>query len=75
MIQILNYYFNFELVKDMRLEMFKKMLETDGLNVEKDINLCSVTSKMDGYVATDVRHLIDKATHLAASEAGDIPLY
>jgi hypothetical protein len=54
----------------MRLEMVRKLLETDGLNVEEDINLTSITSKMDGYVATDVRHLIDKATHLAASEAG-----
>jgi len=54
----------------MRLEMVRKLLETDGLNVEEDINLSSITSKMEGYVATDVRHLTDKATHLAASEAG-----
>lgn len=54
----------------MRLEMVRKMLETDGLKIEDDINLNTTVSRMDGYVAIDVRHLIDKAMHLAASEAG-----
>lgn len=56
----------------MRLDMVQKMLETDGLKIEDDINLNTTVSKMDGYVAIDVRHLIDKAMHLAASEAGKL---
>lgn len=54
----------------MRLEMIQKLFENDALNVETNINLTHTVTKMDGYVATDVRHLIDKAVHIAASEAG-----
>ncbi|KAK4022478.1 hypothetical protein OUZ56_007940 [Daphnia magna] len=72
-----NHFFTCELsipplTKDMRLEMVRKMLETDGLKIEDDINLNTTVSRMDGYVAIDVRHLIDKAMHLAASEAGSV---
>lgn len=49
----------------------QKMMETDSLKVEEDINLANVICKMDGYVASDIRHLVDKAAHLAASEAGE----
>ena len=57
--------------QEMRLEIVQELIKTDSLIVEKDINLTNVTSKMDGYVATDIRHLVDKAAHLAASEAGE----
>lgn len=50
--------------------MIQKLFENDALIVETNISLIHAVSKMDGYVATDVRHLVDKAVHIAASEAG-----
>ena len=45
-------------------------LENQGFVVENEINLAGLAPKMDGCVALDVRQLVVKAAHLAASETG-----
>ena len=45
-------------------------LENHSLTTENEINLASLAAKMDGYVALDMRQLVVKAAHLAASETG-----
>lgn len=50
--------------------MIRKLLETSSIKVEENIDVSSIISKMDGYVAIDIRHIVDKAIHFAASQAG-----
>ena len=56
----------------MRVDILEKLLESSPFKNDENLNFSGVVSKMDGFVAADIRHLVDKAIHLAASEAGTI---
>lgn len=58
------------LTQDSRLEIIQAVLQNKGLDIERNVDYNSVTSRMDGYVAVDIEHVIDKAAHLAVSDSG-----
>lgn len=54
----------------MKSDMIRKLFESDFIKIEPNINMANAMSKTDGYVALDIRHLVNRTVHLAASDSG-----
>ena len=55
----------------MRIDVLRVIFEKIGIAYDTDADVLARAAKqMDGYTATDMQNVVEKAAHLAISESG-----